>query len=297
MASWPEIRETVELYEGRRARRLSDEVLEVTVSLIDDEGGVTAEGERAYVEREVYVRRGAIPRKDGGPGEEYVAIDAPVGTVGVVDLMSAIGHAGQFDHCLVGYAQGTNGGTLSVGTRLPAALINLSEPMYFLLLLRNMADTARGVILELGTEDGFFAYRAEQIRQSAWNHIRRFIQDDDSLTVERDLGDAFYLWIDGLKDPRRRFSLLVGENNRGAAGHYFTSEVSLGPVENVDMRRAAEAAALTTGGLVCQDGHVTIRVSQHLTALTAGTFAASVIQLVDAAEQYLGAELGQSQLR
>jgi hypothetical protein len=288
MASWPEIRETLERYEGRRARRLSDEVLEVTVALVDDEGGVTAGGERAYVEREVCVRRGVISRKDGGPGEEYVVIDAPIGWVGDVDLMNAVGQAGVFDHCLLGYAQGTNGGLLNVGMRLPAALINLGEPAYLLLLLRTIAGTARGVIPELGREDGFFAYRAEQIRQSAWNRIRRVIQEDDSLTVERDLGKAFFLWIDGLKDPSRRFSLLVGENNRGVGGHYVTLEVGLGPVQNVDMRRAAEAAAITTGGLVCQDGHVTIRVSQHLTALTAATFAASVIQLVDAAEGYPG---------
>lgn len=288
MATWSEIWETLQRYEGPGFRQLSDEVLAVTVSLIDDQAGVTADGERAYLEREVYIRRGAIPRKDGGPGEEYVLIDAPIGAVGAIDLMSAVGHAGHFGHCGIGYWHGPAGGMLTVGIRLPAVLIDLSEPVYFLLLLRTIASTAWGVIPEISKEDGFYAYRAEQIRQSAWNHIRRFIHDDDSLTVERDLGDVLYLWIDGLKDPSRRFSLLVGENNRGLGQHYFTLEVSLGPVQNVDMRRAAEAAAITTGGLVCQDGYVTIRVSQHLTALTAGIFAASVIQLVDATEQYLG---------
>jgi hypothetical protein len=79
-----------------------------------------------------------------GPGEGYVAIDAAIGAIGDVDLVSVVGHAGQFDHCLLGYAQGTDGGTLSVGTRVPGAFIDVSDPVPFLLLLRTIAATARG---------------------------------------------------------------------------------------------------------------------------------------------------------
>jgi hypothetical protein len=287
MASWPEIRETLERYEGRRVLRLSDEVLEVTVLVIDDRVGVTADGADAHLERKVNLRRGEIPRKDGGPGEEFVVIEAHIGAVGGVDLMSAVGQAGQFDHCLLGYVQGDHRGVLTVGTRLPAALLDVRNPVPFLSLLRTIARTAVGVMTELGPEGGLFAYRTEQIRRSAWNYLRRVIEDDDSITVWRDLGHGFFFWIDGLKDPGRRLSLLICENNRGPGEHYFSLEIRLGPIQDVDLRRAAEAAASTTGGLVCHDGFVSIRVSQHVTALTDETLVASVIQLVDAAEQYL----------
>jgi hypothetical protein len=290
MASWPEIREILERYEGRRARRLSDDVVVVSVAIsrIDDRGGGTGEGGPAYMERDVCVRRGLIPMKDGSPGEEYVAIDASIGFVGSVDLMSAVGQAGQFDHCLLGYAHGDNGGALSVGTRWPAALIDPGDPVPFLMMLRTIASTAHGVIPELGREDGFFAFRAEQIRQSAWNAIRRLVMEDEGLVVERDLGHGFIFWTEGLKDPNRRHRMFVCQNNRGPGEHYVTFEIGLGAIQDVDMRRAAEAAAFTTGGIVYEEGLVTIRVSQHLTALTGPTFVACVLQLLEAAEQYLG---------
>jgi len=291
MASWPEIRETLERYEWRRVQRLSDDLLVVTVDLVDADGGVTMEGERAHVQRDIYISREVLTRKDGGPGQEYVGILASVGTVGTVDLMSLVGHAGELAHSLLGYVQGTNGGTLVVGTRLPAAFIDISDPFPFLLLLRSIADTARGVISELGTEGGFYAYRAEQVRQSAWNCIRQLIQNDDSVTVEKDFGHGFFFWTDGLKDPGRRFRLFVCQDNRGPGEYYVALEIALGTVRDVDLRRAAEVAAVTYGGVVNHEGLVAIRIYHHLTALTVGNFSTSVLQLVNAAEEYLGPNL------
>jgi hypothetical protein len=289
MASWSEVRTVLE--RSLSTERVNDRLLSVTISLMSDRGTELDENGRSYESWQVYVSGEALPRKDGGAGLEFITVDAPIGAVGNVDLMDAVGHVGQLTHALLAYAQGTDGGTLSVGTRVPAHLIDAAHPEPFLMLLYSVADSARGVIPELGREDGFYAFRTEQIRESAWSGIRRQVQDDTSVAVERELGNngrAFVLVMDGLKDPGRQHRMLVARNDRGPGEHYVTLEISFGPIENVDMPRAAHAAALTVGGVVYDDGFVSIRISHHLTAITYATFASAVIQLARAAEEYLG---------
>jgi hypothetical protein len=286
MASWLEVREMLERYLG--AERLTDEVLRVPISLVDDQGEGSAGSGSVYVKWDVYVRLEEIPRKDGGQGLEFVAIDAAVGAVGQIDLMSAVAHVGQLVQGALAYAQGTDSGTLSVGTRVPTGLIEVNKPETFLSLLYDIGGAARAVISELRTEDGRFAYRGEQIRESSWHSIRRLVLTDTGFAVDRDLGNGFIFSIDGVKEPGRRLRMLVARNNEAAGEHYVTFEFTLGEIQHIDLRRAVEAAAPTTGGVVCDDGFVSFRVSQHLTALTSVTFASSVLQLAAAAETYLG---------
>ena len=285
MASWAQIGEALERYS--RTERWNNEVFCVTISLVSEQGADVGERGRAYQDWNVYVRHEVMPRKDGEPGQEFVAIDAPIGSVGSTDLMSAIGHVGHLTHGLLGYAQGTDNGTLSIGTRVPADLIDAAHPESFLMLLYSIASAARAVIPELGREDGFYASRAEQIRESTWKSVLRLAQNDASITVERDFGKGLVFSINGLKDPRRKLRMLACRNDQGVGEHYVTFEFALGAIHEVDMPRAAQAAATTNGGLVYQDGFVSFRVSQHLTALTYATFATSVLRLVDAAEEYL----------
>jgi hypothetical protein len=143
------------------------------------------------------------------------------------------------------------------------------------------------VIPELGAEDGLYAFRAEQARESTWKRIRQFLLNDDSITVEWDFGNVFFFLFSGLKEPGRQLRMFVCRREQGVGQHYVIFEIELGAVQDVDMRCAAEVAAATNGEAVSVDGFVTIRVSEHLTALTPRTFATSILRPVDAAEEYL----------
>lgn len=288
MASWPEISQVLERY--LQTEQMADRLLCVTLSLLSNRGTEVDENGQSYESWQVYVGGEALPRKDGSAGVEFVTVDAPIGAVGNVDLMAAVSQAAQFTHGLLAYAQGAERGTLSVGTRVPASLIDAANPEEFFRLLYSIADAARGVILELGQEDGFYAFRAQKIRDSVWSSIRQQTQNDTSITVEREVGNGrgIIFWINGLKNPNQGYRMLASRNDRGPGEHYVTIECSLGASQDVNMLRAVQAAASTVGGVVCDDGFVTIRISQHLTALTYATFASGVIQLVRAAEEYLG---------
>jgi hypothetical protein len=282
MATWPEVRDVVERL--LKTERWNDETLCATISLVGGQPGSSNAGEETYEERQVYIRRSVVPAKGQGGGFELVAIDAPLGPVGDLDLMSVIGHAGQLPGALLGYAQGGNGGMLTLGTRLPADLIDLNEPARFLMTAYLIADCARGAVRELGTSNGPYAHRAEEIRQSAWQRVRQSVLQDDQFTVEKDYGNGFILGVTG---PSQRHRVFAAQNDRGLLGHYVTFEYALGAIQDVDMQRAVGAASSTLGGVVCDDGFVTLRLSQPLTALTCLTFSASIADLIGAAEEYM----------
>lgn len=281
MASWPKIREMLERYS--RTERLSDEMLRVSILLADEHGTEVDENGQRYAPWQVFVSREALPRKDGGPGLEFVSIDAPLSAVGHVDLMSAVGQVGQLAQGLLAYAQGTDSGALLVGTRMLADLLDAANPAPLILTLHSIGEAARAVTRELATEDGFYASRVQNIRQSAWQSVRQMVLNDGEFEVERDLSDAIIFWINGSRGRYRMFAAL---NQAGPGEQYVTFEYNLGAMQDVNLERAVQAAADTTGGVVCDDGFVSFRVSQHLTALTSGLFKISLAQLLIAIEKY-----------
>lgn len=288
MAAWSEVRERLETI--LRAERITDEVLRVKILLVD-EGGQPGPDGTSYSDHEVYVRREAMPSKDGmRPAIEFVAIDGPLGRVGQADLMGVIAQAGALVHGGVTYAQGTESGTLSFGMRLPADLIDLStdaQTAVFLGYLYQVGYAARDVIAELNSQNGRFAFRTAQIHESAWGAIRGLLLGDPTITIERGNDMALIFAMPGLAHKDRPLVLFTGLYVRDNGDQCVILEFSLGDVAGVDMRRAAIAAELTRGGVVCTEGRAAIRITVDLAGVTIKSYASSLVELARAAESYL----------
>jgi hypothetical protein len=287
MATWDEVRETLERYLG--AERITDEVLRVGISLVDEQGSQGGAREATYAQREVYVRREVMPPKDGvTPGIEFVAIDGPIGRVGETDLMSAIAQAGQLVHGGLTYAQGTGSGTLSFGMRLPADLIDLgADSALFLGYLYHVGGAARDVTSELNSQSGLFATRTGQIRESAWGAIRQMLIADPTLDIEKDNNKALIFSMPGPIQGDRKLRMFTGLWEKNSSDHCVILEFLLGDFAGQDMKRAAAAAARTDGGVVYSDDLVSIRITLDLAAVTVMTFATRLVELAKAAEGYL----------
>jgi hypothetical protein len=289
MATWDEVREKLERLLG--AERITDDVLRVKISLVDEASGQAGTSETRYSQTEVYVTREVIPSKQGAlPGIEFVAIDGPLGRVGQTDLMAVIGQAGQLVHGGVTYAQGTESGTLSFGMRLPTDLIDLSAdtlPSLFLGYLYQVGYATRDVISELNSPNGRFASRTAQIRQSAWSAIRGLLLGDTSISIGRGNDNALIFSMPGLARKDRALQMFTGLYVRDNGDHSVILEFSLGNFADVDIERAATAAELTRGGVVNVDGRASIRVTLDLSGVTFGSYASSLVELARAAEAYL----------
>jgi hypothetical protein len=287
MATWGEVRGTLERLLG--AERISDEILRVRISLVDEQGGQAGAGEVTYSQSDVYVRREVMPSKDGvTPGIEFVAIDGLIGQVGETDLMNAIAQVGQLVHGGLTYAQGTESGPLSFGMRLPADLLDLSQdnPL-FPLYLYHVGAAAEALRSELNSRNGRFAQRTAEMRETAWGAIRRLLLGDPTLSIERSNDKALIFSMPGPARRDRQLRMFTGLWERGDGEQSIILEYSLGDFAAIDMRRAATAAALTDGGVVYIDGGASIRVALHLTAATIATFATRLVELAQAAEAYL----------
>jgi hypothetical protein len=286
MATWDEIRETLESFLG--AERVTEEVLRVRIPAGEQvsQGGTSG---ATYSQREVYVRREVMPSKDySSPGIEFVAIDGPIGQVGETDLMSTIAQAGQLVHGGLTYAQGAESGTLSFGMRLPADLIDLSvDRSGFLGYLYFVGGAARDVTSELNSQNGRFAVRTAQIRESAWGAIRRLLLADPALSIERGNDKALIFSMPGLGRPDRQLRIFTGLWERDSGDQCVILEFMLGDFASLDMKRATTAAARTDGGVVYVDDLVRIRIALDLAAVTIVTFSTRLVELAKAAEAYL----------
>lgn len=177
MTSWLDVREALERLLS--ADRVNEDMVLVDVSV--------QEADR----RKVAVRHEVVPGQAPDQGLDFVAIDAHVGAVGHTDLMSAVAQVGQLVPGLLGYAQGSDSGVLSVGTRMPTALLDGGQMPTLLMLVYLLASAASAVERELVISGSPYAYRSEEIRRAAWEQIRQSVLQDSEFAVDRDFGDGF----------------------------------------------------------------------------------------------------------
>lgn len=236
--------------------------------------------------RQVYVHRATLPAN--GADLDFIAIDGPLGSVGSTDIASAVSHAGQFIPTLLSYSPDWGSGVLCASTRIPLDMVDPANPAALGKMISLVASAAFGFAAESGKPDGVYAARAREIRDSAWRNCAQIIKDDPEFTINRELsnGAGFIFAITG--PSGRSYEIFAARQNLGNDSH-VTLEYALGQVSNVDLTRAVQAANEMTGGVVCDDGFVTLRTSRSLTSLTADAFKLSVAQLLIAADKYLSA--------
>lgn len=283
MATWLEVRDLLERY-LTSVERLGDEICRVRV-LVKDAGNTDGE-----IWQQVYVHRCEIPANDGGSSVEFIGIDAPVAAAGTVDVMKAIAIMGSYNTSVLSYMRGRDG-YLSAGTRILAGMIDVSNPAYLTMAVYFVGSAAYQLERELIRPSGQNAEHAAAVRPATWKKFRELVLNDPEYTIERDSpdGDSFiFLVEDGGGRKYRLFATRNDQDFGGPDEEYLGIEYCLGNLQEVDLRRAAEAAVDGIGGVICLGGSVYLRVTQNLTALTVLRFKMSVVYLMLAAERYEG---------
>ena len=119
-----------------------------------------------------------------------------------------------------------------------------------------------------------------------WQPLRDGIAAVPDLSIERDWGDGFLLAV---QSESRKLVLLAAENGTETV----TFESALGALDEVDIARAIACASVTLGGVVANEGFVSLRESHSWSSLDLRTLMVSVASLARATEDYLAPSAGQ----